>query len=137
MTIRPVTAKDFPELYTLWKETNQLEYSYAEEKKMALSTIKHNPTTCLIGIMDNKIIATSFGVFNGRRAWLYRLAVAKKYQKRGIGTEMITATEKALKKRGADVMLLWVVYKNLETAPFYLGNGYAPYSDAICLRKQL
>lgn len=137
MNIRPMTIEDFGMCYQLWQRANLHVEPFDEKKKEVAMMIEKNPTSCLVGIENNNIIGTSMGVFNGRRAWIYHLAVDPAFQHKGYGSQLLKATEEELKKAGAPVVLLFVDNDNLEIVPFYTKKGYSDFNNSIVLRKVL
>jgi len=137
MTIRQITIEDFPKLYSLWKKAGLEVKSIKVEKKELAQMIRLNSGSCLLVEQDNLIIGSALGVFNGRRAMVYHLAVDPDYQHKGYGSILLCKVEEALQKAGADIILLWVNYTNLKVLPFYLKKKYAVSQDALLLRKAL
>ncbi len=137
MKIRRMTLGDFSSCYALWQQTTVELQSYEKEQKEVAQMLLLNPDSCFVGIHQGKIIGTVLGIFNGRRGWIYHLAILPQYQKKGYGSLLLQQTEETLLKRGASVVLLWLEYTNLDKLPFYLKKDYAVYHDALALRKKL
>ena len=69
-----------------------------------------------------------------------RLAVRKKYWKKGIGTLLVKHAEKKLKKRGAKAVALFIniARDNLkELKKFYEKCGYKHEETDFCMYKKL
>lgn len=77
------------------------------------------------------------GLFNGRRGWIYHLAVDPVYQHKGYGSLLLKKTEEALKKIGTRAINLFVDKDNLEVVPFYTKKHYSTFNKSIILRKVL
>lgn len=137
MKILTMKLSDFEELYVLWKKAGLNLYDYQKEKEEFSMMIKLNPYSCLVGIEDNKIIGSVFGVFNGRRGWIYHLSIHPQYQHTGRGTQLIRKAEQRLSKLGAKRVLLWVDYSNLGVVPFYKKNKYEIIPDALLFGKNI
>lgn len=137
MKLRKMKISDFEELYALWKQADLTVASFEKEKKELEMMIELYPNSCLVELNDNKIIGSILGVFNGRRAWIYHLAIHPGFQKRGLGSMLLKKAQIALKKVGAERVLLWVDKDNLGVIPFYLKNGYSNVGDAIVMGKDL
>jgi len=136
MKIRRAKKEDFYQLYDLWKKTKVETKSIHIEKKEFVRMIQLNPSSCLVGEKNNVIIGSVLGVFNGKRGWIYHLAVDPAYQKKGYGSLLLQKAEEELKKVGANVVLLWVEYTNLEILPFYLNKEYEIHHTVVALRKK-
>ena len=129
--------KDFDAMYKLWKEAGLFVADYETEKDITFMMLKLNPKTNFVISEGEKIIATVLGVFNGRRGWVYHLAVQPQFQKQGLGSKLLKKAEDALKKIGAERVLLGVTKSNLKVLPFYEKFGYQEASDAIYLGKNI
>lgn len=99
--------------------------------------IKVENSCCFKLVKGKKIIGSILGTFNGRRAWIYHLAVDPKYQRLGYGSMLLKKTENILKKKGAHMVNLSVLFSNLKVAPFYEKKGYEVINNALCLSKNI
>lgn len=137
MKTKLMTNADFDSMYVLWKEVGLNVADLETEERDFNMMIMLNPMTNFVACDGKKIIGTVFGVFNGRRAWVYHLAVHSAFQNKGIGSLLLKQTEEALKKIGATRVCLWVDKSNLKVLPFYKKYGYSEINDAICLAKNI
>jgi predicted N-acetyltransferase YhbS len=129
---------DIPALFELWKDADlpiSLE-GQEREKKECEMMIELNDTSCYVCEENETIIGSIFGTFNGRRAWLYHLAVHPNHQRKGIGSKLYELTENALIKRGATKVIVGVLKANTCT-PFYHTRGFEPMDDAYLYAKEL
>lgn len=137
MKIRLMEIEDFDSMYSLWKEVGLNVADYEIEKEDIKQIIKWNPVTCFVICDGNKIIGTVLGTFNGRRAWIYHLAIHPNFQNQSLGSLLLEKTESALKKAGAKRLLLGVSKTNLRVLGFYTKHGYGVVNDSITLGKNL
>lgn len=135
--IRTITTSDFLEVLSLWKKAG-LDI---ENEEMELSDleimIKINSASCLVLVKYKKIIGSILGTFNGRRGWIYHLAIHPAFQKKGYGSLLLMKAEKELKKKGAHRINLGVTDTNLKVLPFYEKFGYEVMNDALWLGKNI
>jgi len=137
MTVSLAQDTDFKEIYDLWKSAKLPVKKTQLEKYDYEQVIKLNPSSCFIGTENGKIIASVFGTFNGRRAWIYHLAIHPRYQDKGFGSLMLKKAETALKNRGAKKIVLGVDFDHAGTISFYAKNDYTIMNDAILMAKEL
>lgn len=137
MKIRLMKIEDFEAMYDLWKKVGLKVVNYEDEKEATEQIIKWNPATCFVIFIGDKLIGTVLGTFNGRRAWIYHLAVHPNFQKKGLGTLLLEKAENALKKLGAKRILLGVSKTNLKVLGFYQKQWYVEVDDAITMGKNL
>ncbi len=103
-----------------------------------LDDIKHfklflekNPDLSLLLEDRNKIIGTILASFDGRRGYLQKLVVDKKYRRRGIGNKLIDKAVKKLEKLGALYIPISCEAKNL---PFFEKSGFKE-TDRVTVSK--
>lgn len=137
MKIRIMTMKDFNQMYLLWKKVDLSIKELETEKEQTGQMIKLNPVSNFVAMERRKIIGTVFGTFNGRRGWIYRLAVHPNFQKKGLGSLLLKKAETALKKMGVRRVLLGIDEYNYKVIKFYKKCGYREIDDAIFMGKNL
>jgi ribosomal protein S18 acetylase RimI-like enzyme len=135
--IRRARPTDFDELYRLWQAAGLKLAPRLQEKTEFESLIKLNRDSCLVALADEEIIAGVLAAFNGRRAWLYHLAVRPGWQEQGYGSALVRKAEKILKNRGATKIVLSVHISNLRTVPFYEKNGYEVKNSCVLMAKTI
>ncbi len=123
MEYRLMSITDISKLLTLWKTSGLKLSEDVQEMKKAEMMLELNQTSCFVAIDGNQIVGSIFGTFNGKRGWLYRLAVHPDHQKKGIGSKLYKMTEDALIKRGVTNIYIEVVKTNTCT-PFYHKRGF-------------
>lgn len=135
MKIRQMKLADFDNLYALWKKAGLAISDIETEKNEAAIMIQLNKSSCLVAVKNGDVVGSIFGIFNGRRAWIYHLVIDPKYQKIGLGSQLLKKAEEALVKRGAHKIRLWIEFHNLAIFPFYQKNKYRVISDAVMVGK--
>jgi len=73
---------------------------------------------------DESIDGAVVAAYEGRRGWIYYVAVAPEARHRGLGMQLVRHAESWLKARGAPKVLLLVRDDNLDVMSFYRGLGY-------------
>jgi len=101
MKIRLVSNKDIPQLIRIVKGVKSIEdYPGEYDKNLFSKMIKDKNTIILVGEIDKKIVG--FNEFridkSSKRVYGESLAVAKKFQNKGIGKKLFNEMEKYAKK---------------------------------------
>ena len=83
------------------------------------------------------IVGTVIGGWDGRRGWVYRMAVHPDYQRRGIGTALMRDLEERFRAKGA--LAINVIYNtdNARARAFYCSLGYADRGEVSVVGKTL
>lgn len=110
---------DIEDMLELWKEVPCLGIGEGDERNSLESFMNKNPSTCLIVRSAQGILGTVLGGFDGRRGYIYRLAVKPDHQHRGYGKLLLQNVLTELKKAGAAKIHLFVYNENDVAAQFY------------------
>ena len=135
MKIREFKIQDEEEVISLWKECD-LVVPWNDPKKDIHRKLKVNPELFLVGVTENKIVATIMGGYEGHRGWVNYLAVSPSHQRKGYGREMMEHVEAILKEKGCPKINLQVRETNSEVIAFYKSIGYA-VDNVIGMGKRL
>ena len=88
--------------------------------------LQRDPDLFLIAEADKELIGTVIGGFDGRRGFVYHLAVADTYRGHGVGSQLLKEIEERLQKKGCLRCFLFVTSDNGEAMRFYEKNGWSP-----------
>lgn len=134
-SIRTYADNDQEEVITLWEKCN-LVRPYNDPKKDILRKSEVNPELFLVGTLENRVVATVMGGYEGHRGWANYLAVDPQHQKRGFGRKIMTSLEEMLKAKGCPKINLQVRSDNQKALNFYAKIGFKA-DDVISLGKRL
>lgn len=79
----------------------------------------------LVGVLDETVIATVLGGYDGHRGWVYHLAVHPEHRRAGFGRELMQTVEHHLRGLGCPKVNLQVRTENSAVVDFYESLGYA------------
>jgi ribosomal protein S18 acetylase RimI-like enzyme len=83
-----------------------------------------NPGLFLVGLADGEIVASAMGAWDGRRGWLYHVAVAPSHRRMGIATDLVARIETSLRALGCPRVLVMVEADNDAGLELWLKLGY-------------
>lgn len=135
MKIRPFELNDEEQVIALWKEC-KLVVPWNDPEKDIQRKLKVNPELFLVGIVDNNIVATIMGGYEGHRGWVNYLAVSPAHQRKGYGRQMMDAVEIKLRKMGCPKINLQVRDTNTQVIAFYNAIGYK-LDNAVSMGRRL
>lgn len=93
----------------------------AADYRLALA---NETSAILLAHQEEALAASVMTGFDGHRGWVYYLAVAPDFQKRGLGRKMMEAAEHWLRERNAPKIQLMVRDDNEAAIGFYKALGY-------------
>jgi ribosomal protein S18 acetylase RimI-like enzyme len=119
----------------LWQRCNLIR-PQNDPKKDIERKLKANPDLFLVGLIDDKLVATVMYGYDGHRAWVNYLGVDPAQQKKGMGRQMMDAVEKKVRPLGCPKINLQVRKDNLDALKFYEKIGYK-IDEVVSMGKRL
>lgn len=138
MNIRLMKAEDYDRVYQLWTSTSgmgmrSLDDSYEGIHRFLL----RNPNTSFVAEEGDAIIGVVLCGHDGRRGYLYHMAVDEKHRRRGIGEKLLDAALGALKAEGIHKAALVVFSTNEIGNSFWESVGFKSRNDLVYRDKSL
>lgn len=99
------------------------------------ATLAHGSGSLLVAV-DSRgdIVGVVLGTFDGRRGWIFRLAVHSGSRRGGVARALITELEMRLAAAGAARVNLLVLPDNVDGLRFWQRLGYLPCPDVLCTK---
>jgi ribosomal protein S18 acetylase RimI-like enzyme len=124
VTIREFTMADYPSAYALWKESEGIGLSQADEPQNMARFLSRNPGLSFVAEEDGKIVGAVLCGNDGRRGFLHHLAVAKGRRRSGIGRDLAERCLSALAEAGVRKCHIFVLADNVEGQRFWRTTGW-------------
>ena len=99
-SIRPFRPADRQPLQTLWGRVFPEDPPWNAPAVMIENKLKVQGELLLIGEVDAAIVGAVIAGFDGVRGWIYHLAVAPEFRRRGFATQLVRAAEDGLRRLG-------------------------------------
>ena len=123
MVTREFAWPDYDAVYALWERLDMLKPNLDSRAALAIC-VAHNPGLFQVAeAPGGAVVATAIGTFDGRRAYLYHVAVDPDYRRQGYGEAVVTAVCTRLWARGAARITLHVHRENAAAIAFYEALG--------------
>jgi len=133
--IRQYSPEDQKAVIELWQKCN-LTRPWNNPRLDIERKLKVNPELFLVGLAENRVIATAMGGYEGHRGWVNYLAVDPEYQRKGLGQQIMKATEDKLLAIGCPKINLQIRMDNLSAVAFYKSIDYKT-DDVISMGKRV
>ena len=135
MIIRQFKKDDEKQVIQLWKDCG-LVVPWNNPHRDIQRKLRIQPELFLVGCLNDRIIASVMGGYDGHRGWVYYLAVHPDYQQKGFARQMMLEIEDRLHKIGCPKINLQVRNTNLKVIEFYKRIGYK-LDDVLSFGKRL
>ena len=123
MKIRQFKMDDEKQLVQIWNDSG-LIVPWNNPHRDIQRKARIQPELFLVGIYENRLVASVMGGYDGHRGWVYYLSVHPDYQRKGFARQMMLEIEDRLHKIGCPKINLQVRNTNLKVIEFYKRIGY-------------
>ncbi len=129
ITIREMKIDDYTAMIHLWSNTPGMGLSEADNPEQINRYLIRNSGCCYVAqdstlSHPHSIIGTLLAGHDGRRAYLYHMAVATSYRGQGIASRLIEHSMHALAEQGIDKAHLFVMSDNVDGKSFWTAAGW-------------
>lgn len=127
--LEPFVIDDLDAARSLWERTGIWLRPSDGREQMAL-LLERCPDLQLAA-RDGRgvLIGTVMGGWDGRRGYVYHLAVEPSWQRRGVATALMDELERRLRAKGALKVKLQILTGNDASRAFFAARGYAVEED--------
>lgn len=132
MEIRRMRIQDYEEVYRLWITTPGMGLRGLDDSRDGISRfLARNPDTCFVTLAQNEVAGVILCGNDGRRGYIYHLAVRPSCRRKGIGKSLVEAVIAALRKEGINKAALVVFRSNDLGNRFWSSLGFEVRNDLI------
>ena len=124
MQIREFIEKDTKAVIALWVRCRLVVPSNNPQKDIERK-LEVDRDLFLVGTLENKIVATVMGGYDGHRGWINYLAVDPDYRNNGYGRLIMEEVEQRIRAKGCSKINLQVRTTNKAVIEFYQSLGYS------------
>ncbi len=135
MKIREYHESDMDQVVSLWDDCS-LTVPWNDPRKDIARKMPEKRELFLVGEVNDCIIATVMGGYEGHRGWINYLAVKPQFQGQGYGEQMMNEIESRLLDLNCPKVNLLVRDTNEQVINFYEKMGYK-IESVVCIGKRL
>ena len=136
VAVRRFAPADADAVLDLWRRVG-LGLSRTDTPEALAGKLDRDPDLFLVATENGgAIVGAVMGAFDGRRGWIYHLAVDPADQRRGIGRLLLSKLEARLRAKGCAKVNLLIQPANRDVAGFYERLGYRA-DELIFMEKWL
>ena len=138
VSIRRMTPEDYDGALALWVACGGMGLRSVEDSRGGIEAfLRRNPDTCFVAETDASVVGTILAGNDGRRGYLYHVAVGADYRYRGVGTELVRRAIRSLRRAGIQKTALVVNTDNLDGNEFWEHIGFTAREDIVYRNREL
>ncbi len=126
MQIRPATVADRPGVVALWQRIFPDDPPHNAPENVFDAKLATGDGMLIVVQDGGLIIGTAMAGYDGHRGWLYKVAVAPEYRRRGIARAIVDHAVRALRTKGCTKVNLQIRPTNADVRKFYESIGFMP-----------
>jgi len=134
--IQEFQISDYDLVFELWQEAGLVIRPGDDLSGVRLKLLR-DPDLFLLARSEGEIVGCIIGGWDGRRGWLYHLAVKPSRQRQGIATALLNEIEKRLVEKGAKRINAQIYQSNTKSLKFFNARGYETHVDLVMVGKHL
>jgi ribosomal protein S18 acetylase RimI-like enzyme len=140
LSIRRFDARDTDAVIALWQQAFP-EYRDATKPQRnprlsIANKLATQPELFFVAVLNERVVGTVMGGYDGHRGWLYSLAVDESLRRHGIGSRLVAHVEAALTALGCPKLNLQVLSAKNDVRAFYEALGYRA-DEVVSFGKRL
>jgi ribosomal protein S18 acetylase RimI-like enzyme len=123
---------DYEDALRLWRAMEHgVRVGPSDEPTEIQKKLTRDPDLFLVAQATEGLVGTVIGAYDGRRGFVYHLAVADAYRRRGVGSELMGEVERRLRARGCLRCYLLVRPDNTAAQRYYEKVGWRLLDDLV------
>ena len=129
ITIAEFTMDDYPVVHVLWQR-GDLWMRPSDGPQATLLKLTRDPELFLVARdAGGRVVGTVMGGWDGRRAYVYHLAVLPKQRREGIADALMDELEERFRRLGALKAKTQILLDNEASCAFFAQRGYLREDD--------
>jgi ribosomal protein S18 acetylase RimI-like enzyme len=137
ITTREFVMGDYDHAVALWKRIDTVEICEGDARDEIREYLKRNPGLSRVAEANGAIIGAALCGHDGRRGWIYHLAVVMEYRGRGVGKLLVDDCLRGLREAGLQRAIILVAGDNSGGHKFWLREGWENIDGAIAMTREL
>jgi len=138
MTIRPMIPADYDAVYALWMSCKNMGFNNLDDSRAGIGRfLERNPATSFVAFDGERLAGVILAGHDGRRGYIYHMAVAEDFRRRGVATALLDRCLEALRAEGINKVALLVFRYNDAGNAFWEKQGFTERTDVAYRNREL
>jgi ribosomal protein S18 acetylase RimI-like enzyme len=137
VTTREFVMADYDDAIALWSGVEGVEICEGDSREEMADYLQRNPGLSRVAETEGKIVGVTLCGHDGRRGWIYHLAIAEANRRQKVGKLLVDACVEGLRAAGLKRAIILVAADNPGGQQFWLRNGWEKIDGAIAMTREL
>ena len=137
ITTREFVIADYEGALALWRKEEDIEICEGDSREEVHNYLKRNPGLSRVAEIDGQIVGAVLCGHDGRRGFIYHLAISPEYRGRRLGQRLLADCVRGLKAVGIPRAMILVAEKNSLGRKFWLRNGWEEIEGALPMTREV
>jgi ribosomal protein S18 acetylase RimI-like enzyme len=137
ITTRELAISDHGAAVALWEQMEGIEVCEGDLEHELDAYLQRNPGLSRVALDGEKLVAAVLCGHDGRRGWIYHLAVAKEYRSRGIAKRLVDECVDGLRAARIRRAIILVASDNPTGREFWLRAGWEELDCALPMARDV
>lgn len=138
MVFRRMRIGDYDAVYALWMSCKNMGFNNLDDSREGVERfLRRNPATSFVAEDGGRLAGIIMAGHDGRRGYVYHLAVAEACRRQGVGSGLLERALAALKAEGINKVALLVFNRNEAGNAFWEKQGFAVRRDVAYRNREL
>ena len=138
MHYRIMRESDYDAIYALWMSSPNMGFNNLDDSREGVARfLRRNPDTSFVACEGDRLAGVVLAGHDGRRGYIYHMAVAEDFRRRGVGTALLNRCLDALKAEGINKVALLVFRYNQAGNAFWEKQGFIVREDVAYRNREL
>jgi ribosomal protein S18 acetylase RimI-like enzyme len=134
---REFVIEDYDGAIALWSCVDGVEICEGDSREEVAEYLRRNPGLSRVAEAGGKIVGVAMCGHDGRRGWIYHLAVAAAYRGQKVARRLLDDCLNGLREAGLKRAIILVAGDNPAGRQFWLRNGWEEIDAAIPMTREL
>jgi ribosomal protein S18 acetylase RimI-like enzyme len=134
--VREFDISDYDAVLRLWKEAGLIIRPGDSLNDVRLK-LQRDADLFLVAMDGDALVGCVLGGWDGRRGWMYHLALKPSHRRHGIAKALVSELEMRLAGKGAKKVNAQVYRSNTASLRFFNACGYDVHSGLVMIGKAL
>jgi len=130
---REFSIRDYDGALELWQRVEGLEIAEGDDRESIACFLARNPGLSRVATDGTAIVGVALCGHDGRRGYIYHLAIDPAYQARGLGKRLMDESLDGLREVGLKRALILVAHDNPRGRKFWRRHGWEEVPGPIVM----